>query len=100
MKASQTARAIFQQLINSYTTEQRPPRGYKSSALVQATIDHVVSKDTFLTLFFSFLYETLSGNRDNGVESDISPYLTYFSGLASWNSIKLSETYGGIEVFA
>ncbi|RAO74321.1 uncharacterized protein BHQ10_010333 [Talaromyces amestolkiae] len=97
---SQAARAIFQELINNYDSEQRPPRGYKPIALVQATFDHVASKDTFLMLFLSFLYETLCSRRGDGAESDISPYLAYFSDLASWNSARLSEAYGGIEAFA
>lgn len=97
---SQAARVIFQELINNYDSEQRSPEGYKPIALVQATFDHVASKDTFLMLFFSFLYEKLCARRGDGAESDISPYLTYFSDLASWNSARLSDAYGGIEAFA
>lgn len=95
---SHNARTTFDRLIERYHPEQTLQRGYKPVALVQTTFDHVSSKDAYLMLFFSFLYEKLC--KESGNNSDITLYVRYFDDFVSWGSDKLRDLKAAIEGFA
>nr|KMM65869.1 hypothetical protein CPAG_02210 [Coccidioides posadasii RMSCC 3488] len=59
---SDSARSLLDIFIKDYGLERATGRGYKSAKLIHATLDYISSKDSFLTLFFTFLHENLAGS--------------------------------------
>lgn len=51
-------------LVEHYGPQTTVRKGYKPAALIQATLQHVASPDTFLTFFFSYIYEYLCSKKN------------------------------------
>ncbi|QVM09592.1 hypothetical protein D8B26_004247 [Coccidioides posadasii str. Silveira] len=69
---SSSARSLLDILIKDYGLERATERGYKPAKLIHVMLDFISSKDSFLTLFFTFLHENLAG-----VTSNITLALSY-----------------------
>ncbi|OJD17181.1 hypothetical protein AJ78_02725 [Emergomyces pasteurianus Ep9510] len=92
---SGSARSLLDILIKDYGLEQATERGYKPAKLIHATLDYISSKDSFLTLFLTFLHEHLAG-----VTSNITLALSYFEHFSSWEPPARSVVMGALEEFA
>ncbi|KMP00781.1 hypothetical protein CIHG_03229 [Coccidioides immitis H538.4] len=68
--------------------------------LIQATFEHVASKDAFLLFFFLYLYENLCSGAENLIDSDIMIALSFFDDFASWDPNRKNSIKGAIEKFA
>ncbi|QVM07746.1 hypothetical protein D8B26_002437 [Coccidioides posadasii str. Silveira] len=86
---SDSARSLLDIFIKDYGLERATGRGYKSAKLIHATLDYISSKDSFLTLFFTFLHENLAG-----VTSNITLALSYFEDFSSWEPAARSVVMG------
>lgn len=75
-------------------------KGYKPAALVQATLKHVASPDTFMTFFFSYIYEKLNSEEGLAVGSDITHALLCFDSFSSWEPEHINQLIEGLEKFA
>ncbi|KAA8642979.1 HNH endonuclease signature motif containing protein [Aspergillus tanneri] len=53
---SETAATLLNTLVKHYGLEQTTQKGYKPAALIQATFEHVASRDAFLMFFFTYIY--------------------------------------------
>ncbi|KAL2382611.1 hypothetical protein RJ035_006036 [Blastomyces gilchristii] len=96
----QAATTLFRYLIQHYGLEQTIQPGYKPAALIQATFEHVTSKDAFLLFFFSHIYENLCSGVANPIDSDITVALSFFDGFSSWDQNQKQNADGAIESFA
>lgn len=96
----QAATTLFRYLIQHYGLERTIQSGYKPAALIQATFEHVTSKDAFLLFFFSHIYENLCSGVANPIDSDITVVLSFFDGFSSWDQNQKQNANGAIESFA
>ncbi|EER37830.1 conserved hypothetical protein [Histoplasma capsulatum H143] len=94
------ATTLFRYLIQHYGLEQTIQPGYKSAALIQATFEHVTSKDAFLLFLFSHIYKNLCSGVANPIDSDITVVLSFFDGFSSWDQNQKQNANGAIESFA
>ncbi|OAX82145.1 hypothetical protein ACJ72_03501 [Emergomyces africanus] len=90
-----SARSLLDIFIRDYGLERATERVYKPAKLIQATLDYISSKDSFLALFFTFLHENLAG-----VTSNITLALSYFEDFSSWKPAARSGVRGAFEEFA
>nr|XP_001390780.2 hypothetical protein ANI_1_264044 [Aspergillus niger CBS 513.88]XP_001395751.2 hypothetical protein ANI_1_824104 [Aspergillus niger CBS 513.88] len=97
---SQSAANLLQVLIQCYGPERSARKGYKPAALIKATYEHVVAKDTFLTFFFSSIYENLCSQPADLIDSDITIVLTFFDNFTSWSPDEKNKAKSAIEEFA
>lgn len=95
LQQSDSARSLLDIFIKDYGLERATERGYKPAKLIHATLDYISSKDSFLTLFFTFLHENLAG-----VTSNITLALSYFEDFSSWDPATRSDVRGALEEFA
>lgn len=92
---SSSARSLLDILVKDYGLERETERGYKPAKLIHATLEHIFSKDSFLTLFSTFLHENLTS-----VTSNITLALSYFEDIDSWESTARKDVMGALEEFA
>lgn len=69
--------------VRHYGPEKTVRKGYRPAALIQATLEHVKSPDTFVTFFLSYIYEVLRSDEGHAVDSDITHALVFFEGFSS-----------------
>ncbi|KMU89309.1 hypothetical protein CIHG_06982 [Coccidioides immitis H538.4] len=96
----QTATTLFRSLIQHYGLGQTIQPGYKPAALIQATFEHVTSKDAFLLFFFSHLYENLYSGVTNPIEPDITSALSFFDNFSTWDQNQKQNVNSAFESFA
>lgn len=95
-----SARNLVRELVRHYGPEQTVRKGYKPATLIQATLEHVTSPDTFLTFFFSYIYENLCSKEETAVDFDITHALSYFDRFASWEPEPINNLNEALEKFA
>lgn len=81
--------------IEHYGLEQATQKGYKPARLIHATFNHIKSKDSFLTFFFTYLHESLVD-----IDSNLDSALFYFKVFPSCESAAQRNVMGAIEEFA
>ncbi|KAJ5722038.1 hypothetical protein N7488_000073 [Penicillium malachiteum] len=72
-----SARDLVIRLVQNYGPEKALRKGYRPAALIQATLEHVASPDTFITFFLSYIYDDLVLGGGSTDDSDITPALSY-----------------------
>ena len=82
-------------LVKEYGLDREIENRYKPAKLIHVTLEHVFSKDSFLTLFFTFLHENLTG-----ATSDITLALSYFEDISSWEPTARNDVMSALEKFA
>jgi hypothetical protein len=90
-----SANILLDSFIKHYGPEQATQKGYKPARLIRATFDHIKSKDSFLTFFFTYLHESLVD-----IDSNLDSALFYFKDFPSWESAAQRNVMGAIEEFA
>ncbi|KAL4971942.1 hypothetical protein BDW66DRAFT_155186 [Aspergillus desertorum] len=96
---SKLARLIFDRLMKHYGPNQVSRRRYKPAALIQAVLDQASSKDAFLILYFSFLFEACC-ETDNTPDNDGTRYLRFLDDFPSWDLDALRNIRAATEDFA
>jgi hypothetical protein len=86
-------------LVRHYGPEKTVRKGYGPAALIQATLEHLASPDTFMTFFLSYIYEDLFSDEGLAVDPDIAHALLYFDGFSSWESEQINNLNQGLEKF-
>lgn len=87
-------------LVRHYGPEKTVRKGYRPAALIQATLGHVTSPDTFMTFFLSYIYEELCSEEGHAVDIDITHALVFFEGFSSWEPEQINKLHEGLEKFA
>lgn len=93
----ESARNLVIGLVRQYGLEKTVRKGYKPATLIQATLEHVASPDTFLTFFLSYIYEDYCSEKG---PSDITHTLLYFDGFSSWEPEQINNVHEALENFA
>jgi hypothetical protein len=98
----ESARNLVIRLVRHYGLEKTVRKGYRPAALIQATLEHVTSPDTFMTFFLSYIYEDLCSDEGHAVvgDSDITHALVFFEGFSSWEPEQIHKLHEGLEKFA
>lgn len=96
----ESARNLVIRFVRHYGSEKTIRKGYRPAALIQATLDHVKSPDTFMTFFLSYIYKVLRSDEGHAVDSDITHALVFFEGFSSWEPEQISKLHEGLESFA
>ncbi|KAJ5201644.1 uncharacterized protein N7498_006307 [Penicillium cinerascens] len=96
----ESARNLVIRLVRHYGPEKTVRNGYRPAALIQATLEHVTSPDTFMTFFLSYIYEYLCSDEGHTVNSDITHALVFFEGFSSWEPEQINKLYESLEKFA
>ncbi|KAJ5854906.1 hypothetical protein N7534_007449 [Penicillium rubens] len=96
----ESARNLVISLVRHYGSEKTVGKGYRPAALIQATLEHVPSPDTFMTFFLSYIYEDLRSDEGYAVDSDITHALAFFEGFFSWEPEQINKLHEGLEKFA
>jgi hypothetical protein len=96
----ESARNLVITLVQHYGSEKTGRKGYRPAALIQATLEHVPSPDTFMTFFLSYIYEDLRSDEGYAVDSDITHALAFFEGFFSWEPEQINKLHEGLEKFA
>ncbi|KAI3129612.1 hypothetical protein CBS147330_5242 [Penicillium roqueforti] len=68
-----------------------------AAEIIQATLEHVTSPDTFMTFFLTYTYEDLRSDEGHAVDSDITHALVFFEGFSSWEPEQINKLHGGLE---
>ncbi|EZF75418.1 hypothetical protein H105_03005 [Trichophyton soudanense CBS 452.61] len=92
---SSSAKSLLDMLVKEYGLDREIEKRYKPAKLIHVTLEHVFSKDSFLTLFFTFLHENLTG-----ATSDITLALSYFEDISSWEPTARNDVMSALEKFA
>ena len=87
-------------LVQHYGSEKTGRKGYRPAALIQATLEHVTSPDTFMTFFLTYIYEDLRSDEGHAVDSEITHALVFFEGFSSWEPEQINKLHGVLEKFA
>ncbi|KAJ6114137.1 hypothetical protein N7512_007582 [Penicillium capsulatum] len=93
----ESARNLVIGLVRQYGLQKTVRKGYKPATLIQATLEHVASPDTFLTFFLSYIYEDHCSEKG---PSDITHTLSYFDGFSSWEPEQINNVHEALENFA
>jgi hypothetical protein len=88
---SKLARLTFEPLMKHYGLSQVSRHRYKPAYLIQAVLDYALSKDAFLILYFSFLYEACCTRKDNTPDDDSTHYLRFLEDFPSWDVVALKK---------
>lgn len=96
----ESARNLVIRLVRHYGLEKTVRKGYRPAALIQATLEHVTSPDTFMTFFLSYIYEDLCSDEGHSIDSDITQALVFFEGFSSWEPKQIHKLHEGLEKFA
>ncbi|KAJ5677682.1 uncharacterized protein N7477_003315 [Penicillium maclennaniae] len=96
----ESARNLVIRLVRHYGSEKTVRKGYRPAALIQATLEHVTSPDTFMTFFLSYVYEDLCSDVENGVDFDITHALVFFERFSLWIPERINKLHEGLENFA
>ncbi|KAJ5405891.1 hypothetical protein N7465_007175 [Penicillium sp. CMV-2018d] len=96
----ESARNLVIRFVRHYGSEKTVGKGYRPAALIQATLEHVKSPDTFMTFFLSYIYEVLRSDEGYAVDSDITHALVFFEGFSSWEPEQINKLHEGLESFA
>jgi hypothetical protein len=96
----ESARNLVIRLIWHYGPEKTVRKGYRPATLIQATLEHVASPDTFMTFFLSYIYDDLHLEEGSTGDSDITHSLSYLEGFSSWEPEQINKLHGGLERFA
>ncbi|CAG8139265.1 unnamed protein product [Penicillium olsonii] len=96
----ESARNLVIRFVRHYGPEKTVRKGYRPAALIQATLEHVTSPDTFMTFFLSYIYEDLCSDEGHAVDSDITHALVFFEGFSSWEPEQINKLHRGLEKFA
>jgi hypothetical protein len=96
----ESARNLVIRLVRHYGSEKTVRKGYRPAALIQATLEHVTSPDTFMTFFLTYIYEDLHSDERHAVDSDITHALVFFEGFSSWEPEQINKLHEGLEKFA
>ncbi|KAJ5971713.1 uncharacterized protein N7479_001631 [Penicillium vulpinum] len=99
-KQHELAKNLVITLVRHYGSEKTVRKGYRPAALIQATLEHVTSPDTFMTFFLTYIYEDLRFDEGQAVDSDIALALAFFEGFSSWEPEQINKLHGGLEKFA
>ncbi|KAF3027049.1 hypothetical protein E8E15_007699 [Penicillium rubens] len=86
--------------VRHYGSETTVGKGYRPAALIQATLEHVPSPDTFMTFFLLYIYEDLRSDEGHAVDPDITHALAFFEGFFSWEPEQINKLHEGLERFA
>ncbi|KAJ5674365.1 uncharacterized protein N7477_004299 [Penicillium maclennaniae] len=86
-----SARSLVIRLVRHYGPEKTVRKGYRPAALIQATLEHVTSPDTFMTFFLSYIYEDLCSEEGHTVNIDITHAL---------EPEQINKLHEGLEKFA
>ncbi|KAJ5387438.1 hypothetical protein N7509_009979 [Penicillium cosmopolitanum] len=94
----ESARILVIRLVQYYGLEKTVWKGYRPAALIEATLKHVTSPDTFMTFFLSYIYEDLCSDEGHAVvgDSDITHALVFLEGFSSWEP---EQIHKGLERF-
>ena len=76
-----SARNLVIRLVRHYGSEKTVRKDYRPASLIQATLEHVTSPDTFMTFFLSYIYEDLRSDEGHAVDTDITHALIFFEGF-------------------
>lgn len=87
-------------LVRHYGSEKTVGKGYRPATLIQATLEHVASPDTFITFLLSYIYKDMRSDEGHADDSDITHALVFFEGFSSWEPEQISKLHGGLEKFA
>ncbi|KAJ5200406.1 hypothetical protein N7472_005610, partial [Penicillium cf. griseofulvum] len=85
------ARNLVITLVRHYGSEKTVRKGYRPTALIQATLEHVTSPDTFITFFLTYIYKDLRFDEGHAVDSNITHAL---------EPEQINKLHGGLEKFA
>ena len=96
----ESARNLVITLVQHYGSEKTGRKGYRPAALIQATLEHVTSPDTFMTFFLTYIYEDLRSDEGHAVDSEITHALVFFEGFSSWEPEQINKLHGVLEKFA
>lgn len=96
----ESARNLVVRLVRHYGSEKTVRKGYRPAALIQATLEHVTSLDTFMAFFLTYIYEDLHSDERHAVDSDITRALVFFEGFSSWEPEQINKLHEGLEKFA
>ncbi|CAK44086.1 uncharacterized protein An01g11840 [Aspergillus niger] len=99
---NQKAHALLHLFIQDYGLGQRVHRGYRPAKLIMEMFERVTSKDNFLEIFFSYMYESYKAAGETG-EINITVALSYFESFTGDQSIDPSKSMfikGALESFA
>ncbi|KGO73856.1 hypothetical protein PITC_035720 [Penicillium italicum] len=96
----ESARDLVISLVRHYGSEKTVRKGYRPAALIQATLEHVTSPDTFTAFFLSYIYEDLRSDEGHAFDSDITHALIFFEGFSSWEPEQIDKLHEGLEKFA
>ncbi|THC87019.1 hypothetical protein EYZ11_013535 [Aspergillus tanneri] len=97
---SETAATLLNTLVKHYGLEQTTQKGYKPAALIQATFEHVASRDAFLMFFFTYIYGHLCPEAEYPDGTDLRVALSYFDNFPCWSSDQKTNVKVAIEEFA
>lgn len=89
------ANILLDSFIEHYGPERATQKGYKPARLIRVTFDHIISKDSFLTFFFTYLHESVVD-----IDSNLDSALLYFKDFTSWESAAQRNVTDAIEEFA
>ena len=95
----ESARNLVIGLTQHYGPERTVRKGYRPATLIQATLEHVASPDTFMTFFLSYVFDVLCPKEGTTTDSDITHILSYFEGFSSWDSEQINKLHEGLEKF-
>ncbi|KAJ6120021.1 hypothetical protein N7523_004301 [Penicillium sp. IBT 18751x] len=96
----ESARALVIRLVRHYGPEKTVRKGYRPAALIQATLEHVTSPDTFMDFFLSYIYEDICSDEGPVIDSDITHALVFFERFPLWNPEQINKLHEGLEKFA
>ncbi|EGE06680.1 hypothetical protein TEQG_05674 [Trichophyton equinum CBS 127.97] len=89
------ARRLLDILVEDYGLEREIEKRYKPAKLIYTTLELVLSKDSFLTLFFTFLHEHLTSGPSN-----ITLALSYFEDIGTWEPAARNDVTSALEEFS
>ncbi|GBF66797.1 hypothetical protein TMEN_9518 [Trichophyton mentagrophytes] len=89
------ARRLLDILVEDYGLEREIEKRYKPAKLIYTMLELVLSKDSFLTLFFTFLHEHLTSGPSN-----ITLALSYFEDIGTWEPAARNDVASALEEFA
>jgi hypothetical protein len=92
---NETSNILFDSFIEHYGPERAIQKGYKPAGLIRVTFDHILSKDSFLMFFFTYLHEILVD-----IDSNLDSALIYFKDFTSWDAAAQRNVMDAIEEFA